>query len=440
MDHDATYSPEDNKLRLYPACRLDAETYARVKAAGFKWAPKQELFVAPMWTPQREDLLIELCGEIGDEDYSPEERSADRAERFGGYLDKRRNEAGGLADSFESGPSAFGHQNRARAERQAARHDRQRVNAVSQWSKAEYWQSRTAGVISHAMYKSSAHVRRGRILELEKLIRRYSGHRGYERWCAHLEFRLTYERAMLAEEGGCASDAEMEVGGWLNGRQIHKVNKSNTTGRVVSVHVMAKTHGRDCWGNEDASAPAERLRRINVERLGENVYRAPTDEEREAFKVATKERKATEKANKPASPSLVNPTEADAERLQATLNAIGRAKHEANNKREPYKPTEVLRMTQAKYSELSKGTYSHFETRTLHNAGGIIARRSSNMWSREGTDYDTALGDAVCKVRIASGTHLGWYNPPHIVVITDKPQKPLPLDWEAIENMSEAAA
>lgn len=46
----ATYSPDDNKLRLYAATRLDPETYARVKAAGFRWAPKQDLFVAPMWT------------------------------------------------------------------------------------------------------------------------------------------------------------------------------------------------------------------------------------------------------------------------------------------------------------------------------------------------------------------------------------------------------
>jgi hypothetical protein len=66
----ASYSPEDNKLRLYPFARLDKETYDRVKAAGFSWAPKQELFVAPMWTPQREDLLLALCGEIGDEDTS----------------------------------------------------------------------------------------------------------------------------------------------------------------------------------------------------------------------------------------------------------------------------------------------------------------------------------------------------------------------------------
>ena len=66
----ATYSPDDNKLRLYAGGRLPADLYARVKAAGFKWAPQQQLFVAPMWTPQREDLALELCGEIDDEEYA----------------------------------------------------------------------------------------------------------------------------------------------------------------------------------------------------------------------------------------------------------------------------------------------------------------------------------------------------------------------------------
>ncbi|MCU1251321.1 MAG: hypothetical protein JWQ49_4350, partial [Edaphobacter sp.] len=32
MIYTATYSPEDNKLRLYASARLDAETYGRVKA------------------------------------------------------------------------------------------------------------------------------------------------------------------------------------------------------------------------------------------------------------------------------------------------------------------------------------------------------------------------------------------------------------------------
>ncbi len=93
MNYTATYSPEDNKLRLYTSTRLDAETYARVKAAGFSYAPKQELFFTPMWTPQREDLLLELCGEIGDEDTSLVERAEQRSERFSEYSDKRAEDA-----------------------------------------------------------------------------------------------------------------------------------------------------------------------------------------------------------------------------------------------------------------------------------------------------------------------------------------------------------
>ena len=81
----ATYSPEDNKLRLYSGGRLDSDLYARVKAAGFRWAPRQELFVAPMWTPARVDLLTELCGEVGDEDTSLVDRAEERAERFTEY-------------------------------------------------------------------------------------------------------------------------------------------------------------------------------------------------------------------------------------------------------------------------------------------------------------------------------------------------------------------
>ena len=89
----ATYSPDDNKIRLYAATRLSAEDYARLKAAGFRWAPKQDLFVAPMWTPGREDVLLELAGEIGDEDTSLVDRASERAERFEDYQGKRLHDA-----------------------------------------------------------------------------------------------------------------------------------------------------------------------------------------------------------------------------------------------------------------------------------------------------------------------------------------------------------
>src|SRR5438034_4237232 len=89
----ATYSPEDNKLRLYSVARLDAGTYGRIKGAGFGWAPQQKLFVAPRWTPDREDLLLELCGDIGDEDTSLVDRADERAERFEGYSEHRLEDA-----------------------------------------------------------------------------------------------------------------------------------------------------------------------------------------------------------------------------------------------------------------------------------------------------------------------------------------------------------
>lgn len=541
----ATYSPEDNKLRVYPDGErvdsvLDEAEYAAFKRAGFKWAAKQECFVAPRWTPAAEDWALELADEIEDEDYSALERSADRAERFEGYRDKRAGEAGETADRFDAGPAAFGHQNRTRAERQAARHDRLRGRAVSQWSKAEYWQRRTAGVISHALYRAQPTVRRSRIKRLEAEQRaheksrdeyaaRYAGWQkvatlegadqpiqrvetdsfigiakdtqpagklayvlangpcwgdyvhprtgakkslyslltdpadpitpaeasalwldgrkapdddtsSAARWSAHYELRLTYERTMLENEGGAASDAEMVPGGWISGgrvssclesvpagwKQIQAVNKSNASGRVVSVKV---------WGVYSAYGKPDvpRLVSVNVERLPEGAYRPPTADELEAFKVEQAKAKAERKAATPKAPPLINPTDDDAQRLQDLWNA---AAAEEQKKRNPYgrdfQPVAVLRITQAQYAANSKGHYARFETRTIH-ADGRPARRSTNLWSSEGAAYDKSLPAAVCKVRVAG------YQPLQVIILTDKPQKPLPIDWSRLGKAEEPA-
>lgn len=528
----ATYSVEDNKLRLYASARLDQETYQRVKAAGFQWAPKQELFVAPSWTPGREDLLLDLCDEIEDEDYSATERAADRAERFGDYRDRRAAEAGGSADRFDAGPAAFGHQSRARAERQAARHDRHRSRAVSQWSKAEYWQERTAAVISHALYKSSAKVRRSRILRLEAEQRKHEKGRqeyaarfaawseihklegadlapvraaeGYfginakesspaavrayglansylcgasdythprtgrtaslyqlltddadpitaaeaaalwladardpadpegnsARWSAHYENRLAYERAMLAEEGGTAADADMEPGGWIGTRQIQGVNRSPVTGKVVSVKLWTESTGFTKENGYTERATKTVLGTFNVERLPEGAYRAPTDEERERFKTATAERKKEEKAKAPKAPPLINPTDEDAQKLQDLWNAKAKARHdEARAKHEvfsDYTPTQVIRTTQAKYSANSGGSYSRCETVEVCE-DGHPPRRWHDYGSKPAPAYAVA-----CKIRKTYGGTGSTSSANAVIVITDKPQKPLPLDWEAI--------
>ena len=193
----ATYSPDDNKLRLYSSSRLDSATYERVKAAGFKWAPRQELFVAPMWTPAREDLLLDLCGEIGDEDTSLVERAEERADRFGDYSDKRASDAesarravSSIADGIPFGqPILVGHHSERRARKDAERIENGMRRAVKMWETSEYWKHRAAGALRHAKYKELPAVRHRRIKGLE------ADKRKQERAIAEAEQFLKHWRA-----------------------------------------------------------------------------------------------------------------------------------------------------------------------------------------------------------------------------------------------------
>ena len=349
----ATYSPEDNKLRLYPSERLPRELYDRVKSHGFSWAPKQELFVAPMWTPERADLLLELCGEIGDEDTSLVERAEDRAERFEDYSEKRLGDAerakesvAAIADNIPLGqPILVGHHSEKRARKDAEKIENGMRRAVKMWETSKYWQDRAKGAVRAAKYKERPDVRARRIKKIEadkrkqernkaeseralkfwnggfKLKHKETGEsrafeiieenrericnflgcssdlgylpvakhptldqhwhawdvlrpdgeryrdcpsmsvedvqaaalahyprliERYDRWIAHYDNRLAYERAMLAEDGGTATDrVGPEVGGackcWASHRggfsYIKKVNR-------VSLTVL------DNWGND----------------------------------------------------------------------------------------------------------------------------------------------------------------------------------------------
>lgn len=490
----ATYCPEDNKLRVYLSRRVDRQSYDYLRKVGYVATPKQECSFAAPWSIDAEDAAFDLIAEaddIGDEDTSPAERAAQRAERFAGYRDKRRSEAHGLADRFDSGPSAVGFQSQTRADRAARRLDRVRDRSLCQWSKAEYWQTRTAGVISHALHRSSAHVRRGRILEIEKELRGaetgleesrkrwrlwkkvseitdpaqataialrlagssssweeyqhprkdrksslwsllddredpITGHEAAAMYLArrhpegpgepgsrivraidHLKHRLEYENAMLENEGGKAADAEMVVGGWINGHRIHKINKSPITGRVVSVGV----YSAHPWIRNEDGTPSMRVRVYNVERLGENAYRAPTAEELASFK--------PHKEEKPKAPPLVNPTAEDAQRLQDHWNNIGREKWErywssqtkwdGSPRTAPeWKNATVWEMTQAQYSERSR------------NNGPC-------------STIEIELGGQSLKVRKGFPGHLNGFtaDPYRVVRITDKPEKALPVDFAA---------
>lgn len=498
----ATYSPEDNKLRLYVG-RVPRDEYLALKAEGWTSTPKQGCDFVAHWTPERRDTAISYAGVITDEDQGPEERAADRAERFSGYLGKRMDEATGHADKYDAGPQVHGFQNYAKAVKAADRHDRSATHACDAWEKAEYWQRRTAGVISHALYVSSPAVRMGRIKVIEAELRKYTKARDeyatkYNRWLAcsemtdtpqqdalarklayvehgdyihprtgrksylydhavieegrnddaltgaelcalwlsrhsapsdkqgawetHYNLRLAYENQMLEAQGGRAAMVEMEAGGWLGKHQIRKVNKSPATGRVVSVEIayMSETNQ---YGNPWSDGKGARMlpATINVERMGTDVYRAPTDEERAEYADKTKEAKkakaAATKAKAEAGENcpLINPTDEDAQKLQDLWNEKAL---ECNwYKRNDGKLSEVLRLTQAQYSAASGGTFSSAKTITVCEHGTKHERRSGDLITRAD----------VFKVRAASN----GYSADRVVIITDKPQKPLP--WAKLE-------
>lgn len=181
----ATYDPADNKLRIRCTGRLDStlgpELYARVRATGFKWAARQDLFVAPAWSPEREELLVEIAGEVCDEDTSLVERADQRAERFEEYQENRKADAGAarqgvaaIADNIPLGqPILVGHHSERRARRDAERIRSGMVKTISLWRTAEYWARRAAGAKRHARYKELPAVRARRIKGLESEGRKW---------------------------------------------------------------------------------------------------------------------------------------------------------------------------------------------------------------------------------------------------------------------------
>lgn len=176
---DCSYDPADNKIRLRSVSRLDPDIYARVKAAGFIWAPKQDLFVAPAWTPAREDLMLELCGEIGDEDTSLVDRAEQRAERFEEYRESRTEDAQrahdavtAITDIRADSPILVGHHSERHARKDAERIENGMRRAIKMWDTAQYWKDRAAGALRHAKYKELPGVRHRRIKTLAADLRK----------------------------------------------------------------------------------------------------------------------------------------------------------------------------------------------------------------------------------------------------------------------------
>jgi hypothetical protein len=414
--NESTYCPEDNKLRLYIG-RVPRDEFLELRKQGWTCTPKQPCDFVAHWRVEREQTALNYSGIIGDEDQSPTDRAADRAERFSGYLDKRREEAHTEADRFIQGPTVHGYQNQDKADRAAKKHDRIADRAVNQWSKAEYWQQRTAGVISNALYKIRPSVRMGRIKILESDERRYTESvncgLNYKRALEHTQNRLDYEKSMIEASGGCAADLDLVVGGYLSGFQIHTINKSSASKKITSVKLI----------NSNGS-----LKRINIERMEKPEYTAPTESDLEKLKAFKKAQKA-ELSKQPKKPSLLNPTLEDAQRLQDNWNKEANKRCLKHGCEDGHYSSDIVTMTQSECSARSKGSYSSVSTKYI----GIDGNQTYRQY------YGNTVEGAVFKIRYmtsggtlygACGTLYGAYR---VVVITDKKQHELP-EFKTLET------
>jgi hypothetical protein len=199
----ATYSAEDNKLRFYPAARLSQDDYLAMKAAEFKWAPKQECFMAAQWTPAREDFLLTLVDWIEDEDITMVERAAVRAERFRNYSEKRAGEAETAYNQVQQitsnipfgQPILVGHHSEKRARKDAEKIERGIQKTIKLHETSEYWQYRAKASENYAKFKNRPDVRWRRRKGLEAEARKYERELEIQR-----QRHLFFSREDLTEE------------------------------------------------------------------------------------------------------------------------------------------------------------------------------------------------------------------------------------------------
>ena len=176
MSTTVTYSPQDDKLRVYFATRQSDETLAPLRAAGFHWAGMQECWFA-VWTPAREDAALAMpdVDGIDDEPSTLEERAEARAERFDGYAsnaakesEQRYSASRAAVEMIPFGqPILVGHHSEGRHRRAIERSNTNMRASIEADKRASYWSGRSGASVRWASYKENPSGRARRIGTLQ---------------------------------------------------------------------------------------------------------------------------------------------------------------------------------------------------------------------------------------------------------------------------------
>lgn len=224
MQPTATYSPQDDKLRVYFATRQGDDVLEPLRKAGFRWAGAQECWFAH-WTPEREDACFAVgVDDIDDEASTLEERAEARAERFDGYTESAQKESEALwnrdravLDAMNGQPVLVGHHSEKRHRRELRRLDDHMRKRIELGKRASYWEQRAAGAVSWARHKESPDVRARRIKGLEADARRVEKRRkGYALVLEHFTEDAPFTRLIALANNGSATGVPYGVWGKLD--------------------------------------------------------------------------------------------------------------------------------------------------------------------------------------------------------------------------------
>jgi hypothetical protein len=486
FDHTATYSPEDDKIRIYLGYHLPRDEYAIISAAGFRNAPKQGCQFA-VWSPEREDLALKLAGTIEPEGISLAERQAERAARLENLAYKNiakansfRNAADSISKRFEFGqPILIGHH----SERSARRDQKRMHNAMRNASRCadavDYWNYRAAGSERYANMKNSDTTRANRIKTLLAELRgvQRSINEAYafmKRWelVEQLKAKDNFVETVtwLAGVGGAsprfndssaydqlrknAITAEEVVTASIEYQKMvvnypkkyrwieHLLNRlayerceqgkiDLYTGELTPVILQAflREYGADspeCKKTETGfSAKSGVPFPIHIlEEIGTSFELTDQEwrEKMEGCGYVVPEKKQRRKSTSE-KPSI--PLINPTKEDAQKLQNLWFAQMVELLKDKPHyeaKTSELREMTQAVYSDGAKGEYAKYKTIELAADGKEVTM----VWKAH---QRVKSGVAVCRIRVSTA-NFEFHKPPSVIFITDKSAKSLPVEWE----------
>ena len=474
ITYTATYSPEDNKLRLYPSVdRLPREDYLYLRNEGFISAQKQGLFVAH-WKPYREDICVQLAGRITAEQTTLLERAEAKAERLDALAVKRAEQsnsyheaANRISERFSFGqPILVGHHSERKARRDQKKMHSAMDNAIAAQKAVEYWNWKAEGVERYANMKNCTRTRLNRIKKLLAELRGFQrsineakryidickkvhDSTGKDTFNRDVETLVGFHDATPYYKGDslwrqldkgtishqdalskCLAYNELKASSpntlrWIQHTLNRLAYERSLLGEIklfegdltpVILQTFARTHGAEKpkAKKTDTGFILESPVDFPLHLSQGNSIELSDSGWCELMQSVGYEVPAPKERRKSAKKlvPLINPKVDEAAKLQEIWN---RKAEESKHVRSS--TSKVLMISQKVFSANSKGSYARLTTYELDING-------NKVWAR----WNGKSAEPVCRIRVDTGSS-GLYEANPIVVIEDKPGKALPIEW-----------